>query len=394
MATGITRKLTLEGIKVLELGIWVLAPAACCILGEWGADVIKVENPKEGDPLRGAMLSGLRPMSEYDYLWQLLNRNKRGIAINLKHETGKRILSNLLEKTDVFVTNLRAEAVRGLGLDYESVSNKNPQIIYAQATGFGLNGPDRNRPGFDETAYWIRAGIMSLLGEPDCPPVPLRGSMGDLPTGGFLAGGITAALLARERFGVGQRVDTSLLASGMWVNATDVQTVLSTNLKPEKRMRMRVPNPLYTTYQTKDGKWLQFQMLQTDRFWPDVCKAISREDIEKDPRFNPHEKRVENSELIISILSEAIAAKTMAEWKDRFNEYSLIWEPETSVTEVVADPQVSANEYVVEFSHPMHGPIKLVSTPLKFSKTPVRPRLPAPELGEHTEEVLLEEGYR
>jgi len=322
-----------------------------------------------------------------------VNRNKRGLAINLKQEHGKQIIRKLIETTDVFVTNLRLPAVNRLGLDYESVSKINPLIIYAQATGFGLKGPDRDRPGFDETAFWTRAGIMSILGEPDCPPVPLRGAMGDFPTGTFLAGGVVLALLVREKSGVGQRVDISLLSSGMWVNSFDIQTVLATGIIPEKRARKRVSNPLYTTYQTKDGKWFQFQMLQTDRYWPSVCKSIDREDLEKDPRFDSHQKQVESSEMVISILSEAIATRTLEEWKDLFNENGLIWEPETTIPEVVADPQVSENEYVVELPHPVLGPIKLLSTPVKFSKIPIRPRFPAPELGEHTEEILLETGY-
>jgi len=151
--------LPLEGVKVLELGTWVLGPTACCILGEWGADVTKVEDPELGDPLRGILLSGMRPASYYNYLWQLVNRNKRGLAINLKQEHGKQIIRKLIETTDVFVTNLRLPAINRLGLDYESVSKINPLIIYAQATGFGIKGPDRDRPGFDELTKneWITA---------------------------------------------------------------------------------------------------------------------------------------------------------------------------------------------------------------------------------------------
>jgi len=388
--------LPLEGIKVIELGHWVLGPTCARILGELGADVIKIEDPRGGDPVRGLLppklMSDLGPVNPF---WEQWNGSKRAIAVDLSQEAGREIIYKLVKISDVFVTNFRAAVVDRFALNYERVVKINPKIIYAQATGFGLKGPDRDRPAFDDTAFWIRSGIMSTLGEPDAPPVPLRGAMGDLTTAGFLAGAIVAALLARDRFGFGQKVDISLVATGMWVAGEDVQRRLTWGERAgnQKYPRKSTTNPLRNTFQTKDKKWLFFMMLQTDRFWPAVCKAIEREDLGKDPRFDSHRKRVKNSQLIISILDEVIATRTMAEWAERFDQHGLIWEPETTVPEALADPQVAANDYVAEVEYPSGDLVKLLRVPFQFSETPIGPRSPGPELGQHTEEVLLEMGY-
>ncbi len=389
--------LPLEGVKVVELGHWVLGPICARVLAEHGADVIKVEEPAGGDPGRGLVAPksitqlGLPAHPN----WELWNGSKRGIAVDLSQEAGKEILYRLVKEADVFVTNFRPAVVDRLALDYESVSRLNSRIIYAQATGFGIKGPDRDRRAFDETAFWVRSGIMSTLGEPDTPPVPLRGAMGDLTTAVFLAGAIAMALLARERFGFGQKIDISLMSAGMWVAGGDIQRYLAWGEQHNygKHPRKEMANPLRNTYQTRDKKWLFFMMLQTDRFWSAVCKAIEREDLEKDPRFDSHRKRIENSQLIISILDEVLATRTMSEWTERFNRHELIWEPETTVPEVLADPQVAENNYVAEGKSPSGNINKVVRVPFQFSETPISPRGPAPELGQHTEEVLLELGY-
>lgn len=390
-----TPRLPLEGIKVLDVTLYLFGPSASCILGEWGADVIHIEDTKGGDASRGiSRRRGLHVMREdYNYYWQFANRNKRSLAIDLASEQGKEVLYKLVEQADVLVTNFRPKTFKKLGIDYETISKINPQIIYAVGSAYGPNGPDKNKPGFDEIAFWIRSGIMSIVGEPNTNPVPLRGAMGDLSSGCFLASGVVLALLARERFGFGQRVDVSLMGSGMWIGGWDVQEVLSTGQDVEKRDRKRMGNPIYNTYQTKDGKWLQFVMLQTDRYWPDLCKVLEREDLAQDPRFDTHEKRCDNSELIISILDKVLATKTLDEWTSRLNQYDLPWDREVMISEVLADPQVRENDYVVKLDHPAHGEIKLVSTPIHLSKTPLKPRFRAPEYAEHTEEILLEAGY-
>jgi len=390
--------LPLEGIRVVEFGAWVVGPTCARILGELGADVIKVENPDGGDPARGVhspTLVAQRGQGNISPWLELWNGSKRSIAIDLNQEAGKEVVNKLIEKADILVTNMRASAVDKLGINYESVKKINPRLFYAQNTGFGLKGPDRDRRAFDDTAFWIRSGIMSTLGEPQGPPTPLRGSMGDLSTAIFLVCAILTAIIARDKSGIGQKIDISLMGSGMWVAGDDMQRRLIFG-EPEtnpKLARESTTNPFRNTYQTKDNRWVFFMMLQTDRFWPSVCKAIEREDLAEDPRFDSHQKRVANSPLIISMLDEAIATKTLAEWKERFEQYDLIWEAETTIPEVLADPQVSANNFVDEVDHPSGKPIQIVSLPFKFSETPIGPRRAAPELGQHTEEVLLEIGY-
>lgn len=390
--------LPLDGIKVVELGHWVLGPTCTRILGELGADVIKVEDPRGGDPVRGLLPSNTMSelgLGKVNPFWEQWNSSKRAIAVDLTQGAGREIVYNLVAKADVFVTNFRAAVVDRFALGYESVARINPRIVYAQATGFGDKGPDRDRAAFDDTTFWIRAGIMSTLGEPDAPPVPLRGAMGDLSSAAILAGAVSTALLARERFGMGQKIDLSLLSTGMWVAGEDIQRRLTWGERGgnRKHARKSAPNPLRNTYRTSDGKWLFFMMLQTDRFWPAVCQAIERPDLEHDSRFDTHQKRVEKHREIIEILDEVLATRTLEEWSERFERHGLVWEPETTIAEVVADPQVSANDLVAELPHASGEMMRLLRVPFQFSETPFGPRYAAPELGQHTEEVLLEMGY-
>jgi len=385
--------LPLDGIKVVELGIWVAGPTCARVLGELGADVIKIENPRGGDPARGVVSAGAEKDS-VNPLWELYNGSKRSIAIDLTQAAGKEIVYKLVKASDVLVTNMRPGALERLALDYETVAKINPRIIYAQNTGFGIKGPDRDRPAFDSNGFWIRSGIMSTLGQPDSPPVPLRGAMGDLPTALFLVAAIGMAILAREKLGVGQKIDISLMSSGMWVAAEDIQQRLiwGERADNQKHSREKVSNPLWNIYRTKD-KWFELILLETERFWPPFCKAIEREDLEKDPRFDTDQKRAKNNELLISIIDEVLATRTMKEWGERFDQYGLVWAAETPIAEVLADPQVSQNGFIAEVQPPSDNSFKLLRIPFQFSKTPVQPRKVAPKLGQHTEEVLLELGY-
>ncbi len=392
--------LPLEGIKVIELGLWVVGPTCARILGELGADVIKVESPAGGDPGRGmvstrALTQDGRALRRVSPTWEMWNGSKRSIAVDLNLEAGKEIVYKLVQRSDVFITNMRASAVDRLGMDYETIYKLNPKIIYGQNTGFGTKGPLRDRAAFDDTTFWIRSGIMSTLGEPDGPPVQLRGAMGDLSTALFLSFAIVSALLARDRFGIGQKVDISLLSSGVWVAGDVVQRYLIFGEEENtlKYARQLAPNPFRNTYQTKDKKWFFFMMLQSDRFWPAICKALEREDLEKDERFDSHAKRVKNHVELIAVLDEIIATKTREEWAKRFEHCKLIWEPETTVPEALADLQSTGDSYIQEIEHPSGNIIKLLGMPFQFNKTPIGPRSAAPELGQHTEDVLLELGY-
>ena len=384
----------LDGIKVLELGEWVAAPAASMVLGDWGADVIKVERPDGGDAIRGVVQTGIAPTPEdFNQLWELNNRNKRSIAVDIRKDEGKKIIYKMVEKVDIFISSYRTSALKRLGYDYDTISRINSRIVYLIITGYGTKGPSKDLPGLDEVAYWARSGIMSILGEPDTPPPVLRGAFGDLPTAMFAAGGIALALYNRERTGMGQKLELSLLNSGIWVVGVDLQTAIHCNCDIPRVSRKEKINALYNRYQTKDGRWLVFSMPQSDRYWPNLCKALGREDLETDPRFNTRENRQQNNRLLISILDDVICKKTITELKDRFTEAGLVWDLAQSLTEVANDPDVVGNEYIVEYDHPRRGRIKGIASPIKFSRTPAKIRSAAPELGQHTEEILVDLGY-
>ena len=385
--------LPLEGITVADLTHWGVGSITSGLFAEWGAKVIHIERPDGGDPLRGIGASGVIAMGDMNYLWALVNRNKKSLAVDLKKETGKRIVHELIESADVCVSNFRYGALEKLGLDYDTLRQINPGLIYGHANAYGQKGPESERGGFDETAFWARGGVMGVLGEPDAPPVPLHGAIGDFSTSLFLASGLILALRVRDQTGKGQRVDTSLLGSGVWAAACDVQATLTTGQGMRQQSRTEKTNPLHNTYRTKDGKWIQFAMLQTDPIWPDFCRALGRPDLEHELMFASHEKRGQNNELLISVLDEIISTRARDEWIRRFDEYGLIYAPVSSITDVVNDPQVLENGYITEVDDPRYGLTKLVDCPIQLRGTPGKVRDLGPELGQHTEEILLEMGY-
>jgi len=388
----------LEGIRVLDMTLGQQGPVASMMLADMGADVIKLEDPLMGDPGR-YLHSILGVEVPVNFYFENNNRNKRSITVNLKKEKGREIVYRLAQKSDVFVTNYLRPTVESLGVDYQTISSYNPSIIYAVGSGFGPMGPDRNKTCLDIAAQ-ARGGIWSISGEPDHPPALVGAGMADQVGAGLLAYGIVLALFARERTGVGQEVDVSLLAGQAWLGALGLQQYL---LYGEVRALSRVPrastgNPLWNSYRTKDDKWLCLAMLVSDVYWQDFCRIMGLDELEKDPRFESHTARAEHAAELVSILDERFASENRQEWirrfseQDRLLERALIWEPFKDYPELAADPQMYDNDYIVEFNHPARGPEKWVGIPVKLSNTPGEIRKPAPELGQHTEEVLLEIG--
>jgi len=382
----------LEGIKVLEMAAYVVAPATGVILSDFGAEVVKVE-PPEGDPHREVLQTGIAPAADFNYLFESFNRNKKSVAINAKTDQGKEIIYKLAAQSDIFISNYRPAAIEKLSIDYATMSRINPRLIYAHITGYGPQGPGKDWPAFDETAFWARSGIMSLLGEPDTPPPSLHGAIGDLTTSLGVFGSIMLALYHRERTGQGQKIDSSLLGVGAWVVGWDLQASLYTGQDVPRQSRKKRANPLHNTYMTKDGRWVQFSMAQTERYWPIICRALDREDLLSDDRFCSHEKRCQNSELVISILDEVMATKTLSEVKDRFYEEGMVWAPAQTLTEMADDPQLTANGVLIEYDHPTVGRFRGIDSPIKLNGCPDKVKGPAPGLGQHTEEVLLKLGY-
>jgi len=381
----------LEGIKVLDMGHVVAVPAAGATMADWGADVLKIE-PLTGELARG-LVGRLLKMTGGEFNWyiQLLNRNKKGLALDLKTEEGKDILYKLVQKSDVFMSNYELNTLNKLGLDYDTLNQLNPKIVYAILTGYGTEGPDRNERGFDYAAAWARSGAMYMIGEPGSDPPPQRGGMMDRVVGAHMVGGILAALLHREKTGKGQKLEFSLYHTGVWTLAEDIQPALL-DTPPTKHDRTKALNPLWNSYRTKDERWFWLAMLQSDPSWPDFCRAIERQDLESDQRFNSMEARAEHCEELINIIDDILASKTSNEWERAFKKHNVIYGRVASPTEVTTDPQALANGFFADLHHPAKE-ARIVTTPVKFCQNPASVRAPAPEVGQHTEEVLLDLGY-
>jgi len=387
----------LEGLKVLEMGHVVAMPAATATLADWGADVIKIE------PLTGEMARGFKIVQggdttvkgkggETSWYVHMLNRNKKSLAVNLKTEPGKEIIYKLIKDYDIFASNYELNSLKRLKMDYTTMSQINPELIYAVLTGYGTVGPDKDERGFDYAAAWAHSGMQYMIGEPGCIPPPQRGGMMDRVTGAHIVAGILAALLHREKTGEGQHLELSLYHVGVWTLLGDIQSALMGTPQP-KHERAKAPNPLFNTYRTKDDRWLWLSMLQSDLSWSDFCRAIERPELENNPRFNSIEMRQQNCEELIRIIDESIVSKTMDEWDKILRKNNCIYSRVQTPLEVTTDPQAIANGFFAEVPHPVVGKMKLVTTPVKFYPNSASLRTPAPEVGQHTEEILLDLGY-
>jgi crotonobetainyl-CoA:carnitine CoA-transferase CaiB-like acyl-CoA transferase len=298
-------------------------------------------------------------------------------------------LEDLLASADVFITSLRASALQRLGLDPSTLMEKYPRLVYARATGYGARGPDAERPGFDASAFWARGGLAHTLTPPECAqPVAQRGAMGDRNAGMALAFGIAGALLKQGRSGRGSLVDASLLATAMWTLSSDLLSAIK-GVTPAAVSRQ--VNALFGTYATRDGRHIQLALLQADRYWPDLCRAVDREDLLSDSRFSNVTARRENLDACVTELEAAFARRTLREWKQILAEFDFPWAPVQSVEELLDDPQVVANEYIGEVTA-TDSPYRLPAVPVQYDERPPDLRR-APEVGEHTEEVLLELGW-
>lgn len=385
----------LEDIKVLAVEHWMAIPSATAIMADWGADVIKIEDPAGGDAARGVRLAEHYPagLPKIQPNFELDNRNKKSVAINLREAAGRQIIQELVKRSDVFASNWQARALKRFNLDYQTLAQINPKLIYISISGYGNRGPDKDSPGFDNAAFWARSGFGTILAGADGVPVPQRPAMGDHTAAMLAAGATAAALFNRDRTDLGQEISISLYHTGVWVLSQDIEISLLTGKDVSRWNRKTVGNPLANSYKAKNGKWFQVHCLQSDRHWSGFCKAIGREDLEDDPKFESSERRRENNVALISLFDEILATKTREEWGKLFDENGVIWAPIQTVAEVTTDPQALENNFFVEVDHSTEGRVKLIASPVEFSRTPATVRSHAPELGQHTEEVLLELGY-
>jgi crotonobetainyl-CoA:carnitine CoA-transferase CaiB-like acyl-CoA transferase len=380
----------LEGIRVVEMGVWVAGPAAAGVLADWGATVVKVE-PPDGDPMRGMFLSAVGADLPINPPFELDNRGKRSLAVNLRTEAGRELLRRLVDGADVFVTNMRYAALERMGLGHEELRRSNPRLVYCNVSGYGTQGPDRDRAAYDVGAFWSRAGIALSLVPPGAEPPQQRGGMGDHATGITAAGAICAALVARQRTGQGQFVSTSLLRTGMYILGWDTSIRLRFGYIDPPYERRRAPNPLINCYRARDEKWFWLLGLQGDRHWPDLVRAIGRPELRDDPRFADIKVRRANATDCVQILDAVFGTRTLAEWGDALDAAGMWWAPVQSVSDVVDDPQARATGAFVRVPDGAAG-VEMLASPVDFGGTPWEPRSMPPECGQHTEEVLLEMG--
>jgi len=381
----------LEGVKAVELALWVAGPSAAAILCDWGAEVIKIE-PPQGDPFRGLFASALGLPVPVNPPFETDNRGKRSVALNLESEEARRIALRLIEQADVFVTNMRPHVLEQFGFTYEELSRRYPRLVYCQVTGYGPDSHERDRAAYDVGAFWARAGVAAALTPAGAELPQQRVGMGDHMTGAAAAGAVCAALLAREKTGKGQRVDVSLLRMGVYMMSSDISLALRLKMHVEPYDRSHAVNPLITCYLSGDNRWFWLLLLQADRHWGDLCRAIEREELMADARFENIEKRRLNAAALVKELDEVFAARSMAEWAEILDRHNVWWAPVNSINDVVDDPVAQAAGAFAEAPGP-DGTTPVVATPADFLSTPQAPQGAAPELGQHTEEVLLELGY-
>ena len=381
----------LEGIRVAELGLWLAGPSCAAILCDWGADVVKLE-PPNGDPFRGLFASALGSAVAINPPFEVDNRGKRSIAVILDHEDGRAIARKLVDNADVFVTNMRPRSLEDFGLDYQTLSKSNERLVYAQITGYGPDGPNRDRAAYDIGAFWSRAGVAaSLTAEGHAIPQQ-RGGMGDHMTGMGAAGAVGAALFSRERTGKCQRVAVSLLRTGIYMMGWDVSLALRLGIPINAYDREHAINPIINCFKSGDERWFWLLLLQADRHWPDLLRAIEREDLLEDERFADITIRREHTPELVAELDASFAQKTLDEWGEIFDRENVWWAPVNTISDVIDDPAAHAAGVFREVEGP-DGPVTFVATPADFSETAAGPQGLAPELGQHTEEVLLELGY-
>jgi crotonobetainyl-CoA:carnitine CoA-transferase CaiB-like acyl-CoA transferase len=382
----------LDGVKVVELAEHGFVPSCGAILADWGAEVVKIERPT-GDPLRAVMQQGfVADTRPFNFLWELYNRNKRGITLDLRVPEGRAAFDRLVEGADVFITNFLPSAREKLHVMPEDLWRVNPSLVYAKGHGQGQRGPDADLGGFDAISFWARGSVGDILTAPGAPLVMPRGAFGDAPGGAMLAGGVTAALFARERTGKGVVVDTALLHTAVWQLSTDLTATAFLREEPQKlRAGRPLASPMVGPYCAADDRWLLLNMLDEVRHWPPLCRALGLDELVDDPRFADPDARRANAVELHSIFVERIGSRPMAEVAAALAAEDTLFSTFASPLEVIDDPQVVANGYLAQ--HPTEPRARLATSPQQFDDEMIEIRRPAPALSEHTDEVLGELGY-
>lgn len=382
----------LSGVRVIELSSWMAAPSAAAVLADLGADVVKVE-PPQGDAVRGLM----RPpratpgMPKLDYSFQVDNRGKRSVAIAINRPEGADVVRRMAQDADVFVCNLLHHRQQRYGLDCKRLLEINPRLVHATLTGYGPDGPDAQRPGYDVTAFFGRGGVTHSMTEPEGVAPHPRPAQGDHAVGMSLVAAVLAALRLVDQTGQGQVIDVTLLGMAAWTMATDLSAPLIDGREPTIRGRHHQITPLANRFRCGDDRWIVLNMPEP-HWWPRFCQAMDRPEWLEDPRFETLKSRFDHMPALIDLIDEQFATKTLAEWGGIFDEHGLIWGPAATLAELAADPQAAAAGLFPEITHP-EGTFRTVAAPFRIAGADVGPRGPAPDLAQHTGEVLESAGY-
>jgi formyl-CoA transferase len=384
-------ELPLAGLVVLDISSFIAAPAAAVALADFGADVIKIEPPGDGDPHRNSYRNASYPPSDKNFPWQLDGRLKRSLALDLKNERARPVLERLIERADVMIVNFPPPARERLKLCWEDIEPINPRLVYCSLTGYGESGPDRDRPGFDVTAYFGRSGILDAARYEDGPPGLSLPAQGDRATAMTLVAAILLGLRQRDRTGKGCWVGTSLYANGVWANGTSAAGALVGAHLPPRQSPDKPRNALTNLYRTRDDRWLQLLLVRDDRLWPVLCKAIERPDLAEDPRFTQRADRRARSLELVQELMPVFAAKTYAEWEQIFAGTGIPFGVIGRLADVVQDEQA---EHAGIFADTDNDDVpRTVNNPIRLGFAQPRKAGPPPAVGQHSEEILREAGF-
>ncbi len=389
MAAEVDAPPPFAGLKVIDCASYIAGPAAATILGDLGAEVIKIE-PPEGDPHRSLYQLPGTPPAEHNYAWALASRNKRSLALDLKHAEGQALLHRLVAQADVFITNLPLPVRARLALDAGRLTALNPRLVYASMTAYGETGPEAAKPGFDVTAYWARSGLMDMVRpDHDTPPARPVGGMGDHPSAVTLFGAIAMALYRRERSGQGGVVSTSLLANGVWANGLQVQAHLSGARYAPRQPREQSTSPLSNIYRTADGRWLSLVVLNEAKLWPALIDALGAPALATEPHFADAPGRRAHAVALVAALDAVFARRTLADWRGRLDAAGITFGVVNTLDDLADDAQMRAEAVLVPQAH---DGLMAVASPIRLHGSAPRPPGPAPGLGEHGEDILREAG--
>jgi crotonobetainyl-CoA:carnitine CoA-transferase CaiB-like acyl-CoA transferase len=384
--------MALQGIKVLELSTFVAAPSCARLLADFGAEVIKIES-KNGDAWRYFGTTLNVPASEIENpIFDIVNSNKKSISVDIKSEEGLEVVHKLVSQADIFITNIRPKSLANIGLNYESLKENYPRLIYGSISGFGDQGPDVDKPGFDVVAYWARSGFMADLVKPDEYPVYTPIGFGDVTVGMTLFAGLMSALYNREKTGLGDKVSASLFGSSIWFAGTLITSSQDKyhNKFPKARLE---GNPLAIPYRCKDNEWLLLTIIEFDRYYSSFCNALEIEFLLEDEKYSTKPKFYENRADVIPIIEQAFLSRTSAEWKEIFDSKDIVNDRLRHFNEVTTDEQALANGYIIEHCLDNGDKCVVPATPIKSAHMSKAPFERAPLLGEDTYSILKELGY-